>query len=260
MSLVNMVDITYTITRNQDNHFLFISDECMASINLPQEIKDEFSSFGAEANKNWPCNTIQLAIVARLRTLLKEFWDLKYGVARFRFVGDIEKIGDELRHRATLIFVPFDNIPLEQLVDAYSDAALQCSRFVFFGTSLVTTDHNTVQSYLNQQRYEQRILRAKRRHSDFNVRMCGWYPEAELRETLISEAQTAIETFVTKKSLDIFIPNFLVVPVYHIRRYQKALQLISEVHMPNFTMSLPLEVNGKGYTILFPITYKNSGK
>ena len=260
MSPVNIVDITYTVVRNQNNHLLFISDECLQGLHLPYEVKDELASFGAEVGLQWPHDSVQLSIVARLSSILRKYWSLEYGVPRFRFIGDTEKLGDELRHRAALIFIRFDGISSEDLLEIYSDVVSQCSKLVFFTDRFASTDHKAIQTYLRQQRYEQHMAQAKKLHADFTARMSSWYTDTELRNLITNDAQVAIETFITKKSLDIFIPNFLVVPVYHIRRYQKAVELINEVYMPDFIMSLPLVVADKGYTVLFPISHKNRGK
>ena len=256
---VTIVDITYSVVRNQNNHFLFIPDECLQTLHLPSEVLDELSSFGAEAGIQWPHDSVQISIVSRLSAILKKLWSLEYGIPRFRFTGDTEKLGDELRHRSSLIFVSFPDAASENVLESYSEAVSQCSKLVFFASQFASTDHKAAQTYLRQQRYEQHVAQEKKLHADFTARMAGWYPDSTFREALRNGAQTAIETFITKKSLDIFIPNFLVVPVYHIRRYQKAVELITEVYAPNFIMTLPLSVDGKMYTVLFPISHKNRG-
>ena len=254
---VNLIDITYTVKRNGSNHFFFISDQILESLNLPINIKDEIASFGASAETEaWPYLNIQTVALHKLRTLFQDNWDVSLGLPRFRFDGDTEKLGDELRHRSLLLFIPFES-PDEDLLAMYASALSFCSKVVFQSTNFMSTDHKAIGTYLRQQRYDRQIAQIKKVSADFALRMQSWYTDTWLHDQLMASAKIAIETFLTQKQLNLFIPNFLVVPVYHIRRYQKALSLITDTYSPNFTMTLPITVDKKNYTVLFPISYKN---
>ena len=63
------------------------------------------------------------------------------------------------------------------------------------------------------------------------------------------------DKFILTKKIKIYIPEFLVVPVYHARRHYKAYNLLQEIYKPFMIMTLPvLTDNGNIYTALFPIT------
>ena len=253
-----LVDITYTVKRNGMNHFFFIEDQLLNQLELPIGIKDEIASFGASPNTDtWPHSSIQLAVLQRLSSLFKKHWDLTFGLPRFRFSGDTEKLGDELKHRTLLLFISFNDSVENNVIGMYQEALSFCSKVVFQSSNFMSTDHRAINTYLRQCQYDKQVAQIKKMSTDFTLRMRNWYPDTEHYDKLMTAANTAIETFITVKQLNLFIPNFLVVPVYHIRRYQKALSLITEAYTPNFIMTLPIEVNGKSYTILFPISYKN---
>ena len=86
----------------------------------------------------------------------------------------------------------------------------------------------------------------------------SWYPNRQYREKLFAHAHGTLSQFIITKKLDLYVPAFSVVPIYHIRHYHRAYDLLTQEHHPNFIMTLPCEFQGEKMTILFPICAKYS--
>lgn len=82
--------------------------------------------------------------------------------------------------------------------------------------------------------------------------MQRWYGQSHA-DSLITQATVAISDFLVSRNLNIYIPKYLVIPVYHIKRYAKAQKLLTQIFDPLFVMSLPITYQNNNYTVLFPI-------
>ena len=82
--------------------------------------------------------------------------------------------------------------------------------------------------------------------------MHNWYKPEEYN-TLVKLSEQTISNFVVTGEINIYIPGYLTIPSYHIRRYKKALDTIESLYKPKFVMTLPIYRGNTCYTVLFPI-------
>lgn len=87
--------------------------------------------------------------------------------------------------------------------------------------------------------------------------MHDWYLTDGLDKKLMNAADEVIAMFVFARSYSNDIPAYLVVPIYHYKRYGHAVKILTSSFKTKFIMSLPLEVDNKSYTVLFPIMDEN---
>ena len=87
--------------------------------------------------------------------------------------------------------------------------------------------------------------------------MHDWYLTGGLDKKLMNAADEVIAMFVFARSYSSDIPAYLVVPIYHYKRYGYAVKILTSSFKTKFIMSLPLEVDNKSYTVLFPIMDEN---
>ena len=118
------------------------------------------------------------------------------------------------------------------------------------GRSFTTKDHNLVEAWFDQ--YEQGVgdnSRSSASRYDFKKIMHDWYLTDGLDKKLMNAADEVIAMFVFARSYSNDIPAYLVVPIYHYKRYGHAVKILTSSFKTKFIMSLPLEVDNKSYTV-----------
>lgn len=190
----------------------------------------------------------------RIYERLVEHWDYDLGLPYIKFTGSINGLDDLFKQRPVVLYLD------QQQTTAYMDAMPFLTRFTFLAQpdthhfKVISQDHVFLVHWLEVAHTLQ--LQQARNDTKFDINKihANWYPDAALREELLARANNAISEFVVRKGLDIYIPEFMVVPVFHIRRYQKAQHILRAKFDPYFIMTLPITLDRSTYTILFPIS------
>lgn len=186
--------------------------------------------------------------------LLQQHWDFTLGLPYIRFYGYTNRIDDLFKQRPVVLY--FDRPEIEDLSSWWRTQIPFLIRFTFCADPtghhfrILSQDHTFAVGWLRQHRNIESVPVEK-----FNIAKIheGWYPVSDFRAELLAGAKSIIDEFMVKKRLNIYVPDFMVVPVYHIRRFQKAQKVLHTKYQPVFVMSLPYKRQNEMYTILFPI-------
>ena len=269
----SFVDLHYEIQRNEQNFFFTLrptDEDRLAAID--QSLSESLESFGItleEIQDPYSFSSklkdrLVYKLPAKLEELLNSVWKDEYGFPRFYFSGDIKLLPEAYKGRSVIVgwMHGVDRNNDTEYRKKHTDAcellltALAFTPKMAFSTQgFSTTDHKAAVNYLRQSIYEDKIAADQAARYNFDLRMNTWYPNEQERKVLSESAHTEIAKFLVAKKLDLYVPTFLVVPTYHIRRYQKAFDLITEKYHPNFIFTLPITVNNQMYTVMFPVIH-----
>lgn len=264
------MEILYNIERDGSSHFLaYMSTEDYNKINLPNEIKDNIVSFGLSIDSkklkelsfndtNLEPKIITDLFCCSLKNVYEKYWNFKYGVPIFKFKGKTGKFEQALKDNALVLFFCNKSTTIANIVHKYLQSITNVPNIYFLAEQddiyfkYTSLEHNNIRAWLQTKginfKYEDKKL------SPIEQRLQQWYPDKEFRNKLLQLTKQTIDKFVLTKKIKIYIPEFLVVPVYHARRHYKAYNLIQEIYHPYMIMTLPvLTDNGNIYTALFPI-------
>lgn len=241
-----------------ENYLIYMDDKFLNNLDLPSEILDEISSFGVKYDASSMIN-IGETICLKLHKMLTEFWNAKDPLPVITFSGAINKFDDAFKNRSIVLFFTNNTDTEENQIIKYQNTIRMIPRITFLASpnvnnfAVFTLDHKFINDWFGNVRYSNMLERNKLDKFDLTKRMKEWYPDKEQYETLTKNAEAILAEFVLAKKVNIFIPGYLVVPIFHARRYQKALNLIKEKYNPVFTMTLPISIKNIQYTVLFPI-------
>lgn len=223
--------------------------EELSSIGISFRSTDEYFNCTSITNKN-----LGELFCERIYRILQQHWDFALGLPYIKFYGYVDRIDDMFKQRPVVVYVERpDN---KDLPLWWCNHIPFLTRFTFCAEptghhfKLLSQDHTFVVNWLTQQRSTKTTPPEK-----FNITKIheGWYPVSDFRTELLAGAKSIIDEFMVKKRLNIYVPDFMVVPVYHIRRFQKAQKVLHTKYQPVFVMSLPYKRQNEMYTILFPI-------
>ena len=257
-----MIKLVYSVFALPENKYLF--KYSLTSLNVPAIVVMEMSSFGITCEpEEFLSKTGE-----RLRAILEEKWlsdEVPYFF--FNYVG---------------FTAPLDKLPTSMYVHFKRKSDTEESNYQWFKYNCTKTkDTSFTDAVLYLSPTE--ILT-----SDPAIRSWfknpipaitptskpllttvhkSWYPDAALRNALMKMGLLAIEHFLVAKELDMYIPAYSVVPVYHIRHFRRAYQILTDQYHPKFIMTLPIRkdkmftpyyescsLSAKNqYTVLFPI-------
>lgn len=230
---------------------------------LDPEILDSIESFGVSFEDS--CRVLEDQASNTRRLILdafkKEFtqvWDFAYGIPYFRFVGDLTAADIE-EDRAYLFYFQAIGIePDAEFFKVWKSVISVLSKIEFRNSDqvlFITRDHQVALKWLKKQSYSWKVYRMQEATSECEKRHINWYPDPVMREELLAKARGILSEFVMAKQVNIPIKGFLVVPIFHARRYQKAYNALMKLYQPLFIMTLPVTYKEKYYyTVLFPIT------
>ena len=253
--------IHYTLTQTADNnnncYFLaYIEQDNISKLThiLPVSITDELISISVIVPSD-KRNTIGDILSERLTEILKRVWKFKYGIPAFFFNGQTNKLLDCYKwNRAVFVFFLNADKNLQDQITAWETALTLCTKYTFVAfepSAIRTTQHKVAMTWLSQ--FTEQPTRTPVKPNKTKELMHNWYSSNNLDVRLQEEADDVISSFVFARNYDKEIEGYLVVPVYHVKRYEKALKVLTELYNPAFIMSLPLTLESQSFTILFPV-------
>ena len=241
---------------NNNNYIVYLQN----INNLPEEIYCEISSTAITlptiATQTRNAVVPAEAICEKIKQLFDANWNLEtLGIPAIQFnFNNCKRIANIFKHHPVLIFTTGTETR-GKAVTIWNDCIKMLPKFTFLGGNtgksfeLVTQDLNFVLAWL--QRYSGDIGLNRGLKYDFNHLLTNWYRNSTLLEELRKDSSNVIATFVVKTNLNKYIPEYLIVPIYNLKRYRKAVSILSEKYKGSFIMSL--QIPCKDYAVLFPI-------
>ena len=222
---------------------------------------DELESIGITCEKEVFFSTLG----AKLQQILADGWEedtLPY--FRLEYVGfpNVEELPTYLyiyfRHKGTTDELTCELYREQALIDPLAKKVM-----LYVGATEVITSKDFIKNW-----FKRPVLPNNNIRPLLTTVHKSWYPDEKLRNTLMEMGLLAIEHFLVAKELDLYVPAYSVVPVYHVRHMQRAYQILTRQHKPVFIMSLPIHKNNifapyyakanipakNQYTVIFPIT------
>lgn len=255
------VKLSYVIERKDKFFLIYIKDtKYLESLEIPINVTDELYSLSLTVSDY---SNVGEQLCIKLRDTFLRIWNYSYGIPQIVFTGDTSKLKDEYKNAPVFIFFTFDNKSYAEQANLWRNQIRFSTKFTFTciesnGRSFTTKDHNLVEAWFDQ--YEQGINGSSEplaSRYDFKKIMHDWYLTDGLDKKLMNAADEVIAMFVFARSYSNDIPAYLVVPIYHYKRYGHAVKILMSSFKTKFIMSLPLEVDNKSYTVLFPIVDEN---
>lgn len=258
--MAKIINIPYTLTQTDNNNNTYFlayieqADLHLLSKDLPVGLLDELVSISITIPIE-KRNTIGDLLCERLSAILNDFWSFRYGIPSFTFRGATNKLLDCYKwNRPVFVFFLRGSNNLQDQLRNWSNTLTLMSKYTFVAfepSSIRTTQHKVALTWLSQ--FLEQPSRAPSKPQRTKELMHNWYSSNGLETRLQEEAENVINTFVFNRNYDKDIEGYLVVPVYHIKRYERALKVLNELYSPAFVMSLPLTLESQSFTVLFPV-------
>lgn len=261
------VELNYTVENvDIDSYYLSLNDSKIA---LPDELHYHLDGLGITVKtvdnyittKQTARRDLGELFCEKICDLLISYWDFTLGLPYLKFTGDTNRLDDVFKLRPVVVYCVNSENTVSDITQRYMDALPFLTRFTFLAYpehhhfKVLSQEHMFVNNWLNAQQINAARVPMVKQLEKLNIAKVhsNWYPDEEQRTELLTAANAVITTFVIRKGLNMYIPDFMVVPVYHIRRFQRAQQILKTKYNPHFVMSLPLQFKKAEYTILFPI-------
>ena len=266
---VTIQSLTYGLDSDKTGEHVLISIMNSFSIELnPYLDAENLSSLGVTLPKDpdkakaiyWPKPIpadLGEAIADKFVDAFTQYWSPDWGYPTVTLLSAGRIPQEYTQYTNVFFFIPSKLQGDRRLwVDGFLQLIPKVSKLHFIGKvgttdTFATTAHAAAAKWLEQKRYETHVEMMSHQRYNFTKRMIDWY--GDQCAALSAAAKGVLDEFTFVKKYSQLIPDYLVVPAYHIARYKKALRLIEEKHTPAFTMTLPLIFNSKEYTILFPV-------
>ena len=267
--------IPYTVVCDQKQNYLcFIDNNSLAKLPLPIEVKDEISSFGISFKTSvYVNNNSNQLLTSKEKTellclkvseLIQKVWKWEFGIPIFQFQGAIKAFDKSIVNSQIYILQLLNDVSVKEQLTAWSNLIRFATKFVFYAEpckecnsyNFISTEHQAVNTYLQVRLASLRGTKANFERYNLEKIMNDWYGDREFCANLRQAAQDVVNEFLLAKSLDIYIPGFMVTAVYHIKHYKRAQEIITAKYDPSFVMTLPLIYDNKSYTVHFPILHK----
>lgn len=258
--VMRVVKITYKIERRDKFFLVYTNDSTyLQCLGIPFMVTDDLCSVSVTV-ENY--KTVGEQICSKLKNIFLTHWNFNYGLPQIVFTGDTSKLKDEYKNSPVYIFFILEDKARTEQINLWRNQLRFNSKFTFVnidenGNSFVTKDHNLVDAWLDQYSREDDFENLYTSRYDFKKIMHDWYLEDHLDKKLMEAADEAIAMFVYARSYSSNIPAYLVVPLYHYKRYGHAVKILMNSFDTKFVMSLPIDVDKKQYSVLFPIIYEN---
>lgn len=262
-----MQHLEFTIDGDgEHNYLVYLSNK------LDIEINDNiYNSFGVTATriltergnnltKSAKRMLISEYICSKINDVLDLYWDVNlYGIPVIRLTGDVDMLDSKFITKDIIIYTFNTNAEkwIDELTAVY--AWPNDNNFIFIARHMRYSDTYDIISdsidfvavWLTKEgdKSTQDIDTPEIKLSKL---MHNWYAADEYN-TLSNLADQTIMNFVVMGKINIYIPSYLVVLNYHIKRYKKALDTIESLYHPKFIMTLPIYRGNCSYTTLFPI-------
>lgn len=256
--------LQYTFESDNSNNYLMY---LVNPTDLPSDIGDEINSLalslsGYKLQLNSTSNTMCSVgeyVFNKLQELLNQSWDLeRLGLPMIKLSGDMPKHFDNaLKQRPVLLFVTGNNdkaSAVKYWLKAVPSVIAKPFTFLgnyYNGFDIVTQDYNFVYNWLTKYDYMTSSTLATIKY-DFDNLQTQWYKD-ECAAMLVA-AKYTLDKFILDTNDNVYIPEYLIVPSYHVKRFKKAQSIINGKYHPDLVMTLPLLNYGTigTYQILFP--------
>lgn len=233
-------NIKFTISYFDDNRYYVKLVQGQPEIPLKlYRILNKLSGFGVTCEPDQVFNKT----CDRLQMVLSQYWDSDI-IPTFKFL--YVYCAGALPNKETLVW--FDNkFTLQEVCRALQFLNIAVYLSPEHTTSVTMINDGVVDVSSFRITHSNELLELDRVHR-------SWYRDENFRGALFAIAEELIRHFVVTKDLDLYIPSLSVVPIYHIKHFQRAHQILTTLYNPKFIMTLPLDFQGKRYTVLFPVT------
>lgn len=261
-------ELIYDIESDGDGHFLLsLNLEESTLLGISEEVYDKIESFGittayydsllkdeSEKRTEYICSVLYKAF--------SEIWDTSESIPYFRFRGNINQLNNKYHSKAILMYLPAkkDNA---KILDIWLHDLKFLSKVIFLSNpsmntfSFISTEHQHIFQYLSNLKNSIYLQRQSSDKYDFKKKMHSWYKDN--LEDIVKLGKEAIDTFVLDQKFDVYIPEFVVLSSYRVKRYQTIMHLINNKYNPDFVMTLPCTSANKyekEMIVVFPITWK----
>lgn len=249
------------------NYLIYLSSKLDITIN-----EKMYDSFSATATRKLYINRIPKDtnkmliseyICSRINDVLDSYWDVEtYGIPVINIVGDTTDLDQEFRNRQIIIYTlgcRNYNCPEAWVTDINKTFSWPNDNIIFlsrYGSNIRDSYNviaNTVDfttAWLDKMKYINTTSDSP--ESKLVKLMRNWYKDVEY-DTLVKLSEQAITDFVVTGKINIYIPGYLTVHSYHIKRYKKALDTIENIYNPKFVMTIPIYRGNTSFTVMFPI-------
>ena len=241
-----MITLKYTISKAEHDYLVYLDAN---DLDVDENIKIVLESFAFSLSNK---TNIETLICNKLHKLLESCWDFSYGIPIVTLSGDTKNIDQVFLGRPIIIFFSRGDLTNEKNI--WVNEIKYIPKFIFVADcneSLIeisTTDHQYVYGYLDcAKKYNSR----KQTVDKITITTKQWFGDDY--EFIYSKCKQRIDEFVIAHKLDVSIPGFMFVESDWARRYQKALSMLNDKFHPWLIMTLPVILEDKQYTVLFPI-------
>ena len=259
--------LNYKVSRVGEDYLIYIDCNELEQLNLDDEVRLELSSFGVSVWKTKQevevsmnnTDALSIAICSKLSELFSRCWDFKYGIPIVRLSGDMKSINPVLINTDIVVYFVRENVADE--LKYWKEGIRFIPKIIFIteccgGTWTAFRSHDFVYGWLEAQKKLSTAISVKESSDKITDKLVAWFPNENMRESLMSECEKCLVDFCTRQKLDIYIPRFMVVEQYWARRYKISTELLNNKYDPEFIMSLPVSYKDKQYTMIFPILQK----
>lgn len=241
---------------SNSNYIIYLKDLNQLPEDIYYEISSTAVTIPSTATAIRDIVTPAEIICEKIKQLFDAAWDLEgLGIPAIRFdFHNCKRIANSFKHHPVLIFTT-GVTNRNRALQIWDESIRLLPKFTFLGGrvaksfELITPDINFVTTWLHRYGDNTEIHRNPKYDCDHLLK--SWYNDGSLLEELRKDSSNAIATYVVKTNLNKYIPEYLVVPIYNVKRYHKAVTILSDKYKGSLIMSL--QIPGKDYAVLFPI-------
>lgn len=257
-----VIQMFYDLETDGKNHYLLTFAGSQPEIpdnTIPDGFDDYTDSFSFETPKpvdrsllynSWDSD---MSFMERMARGIREPWCKIFNHVLFVPILRIGNVVGPIDKTKLTPLMIFESCPKGVTTEDWSQAITSTTKLSFYdvNTFTFTTSHSVARKLLHKYDYNQMIRKQKNDKYNLVSRMHHWYKNET--DGLMTEAKSIIHDFVVTKKYNSRIPDFLVIPAFHIGRYKKATELLLNKYNPHFLMTLPMVYQNKHWTIMFPV-------
>lgn len=254
------VKLIYKLDTADNTHYqLYIKEEYLDKLNLPDDIKDELSSVSVTVTDpiwtmpEYRSNYTAEVMCKAIQVVLEKCWDFNYGIPVIEFEGYTNKLSDLFKNRSILIYFTKDktNNYIWDRELSFITKFTFVANYSRFGYEVCTKDIDFVHSYIQKRIAYSEVESNEKLSAAYKMKV--WYPDEDEREALMSWAKVTLDKFVVEKNYNIYIPEYAVINSYHIRRFKTITDMFRSKYNIDLVMNIPMICNGTYYSIMFPV-------
>lgn len=264
-----MRNLTFTIEHDGEyNYLVYLTGK--SDVDIDEHLYDSFGISIIRKNqliktpKNVKKMYISEYICSKINDVLDRYWDVaKLGIPVIKLQGDLDTLDPKFCNSDILLYTngctSVDDISQKWIDELSSMYAWPNTQPILFlsrcdsgndGYGVVSDSMEFVLTWLAKNKCCN--AGADTIESKIDKIMRNWY-SAEEYATLTKLSEQAIMNFVVIGRINMYIPSYLTVPSYHIRRFKKAQDTLESYYHPKFIMTIPIYRGNNSYTVLLPI-------